>query len=217
MREMSEKGADAAATNATDMSDGWDIVRVDDPLPRDDDEGCWISVPTEPIRPSACRLAKEALDYVVEASQTQEPIDEERLQSMVSSIERRLDLTLGTDVRGQSSADTAFALSLVGIKNNSFALETLAKVARLELDRVSRRPSRRAKDVLHVIEKLAASGVRGEQVDRIYQLAAESLTMMQKHLDVVEILSSGKFDFLCPRPLLWLWRYTARLKKPAFV
>ena len=166
--------------------------------------------------PNACQLSNQALSIVSKAADAQQPIDTQAVDELVNAMERRLRLTLGTDIRGRTSADMAFNLCLAGI-DNDFLYRSLTKVAKLEMERVGQRPSRRARDVLHVVEKLAASGIRGEKVKEVYELAAKSLQAKDQYPEVVkQLLSSSpdSLDLLSPRPLLWLWRYSSRLQKP---
>jgi SAM-dependent methyltransferase len=133
----------------------------------------------------------------------------------VDLCENRLFTTLGTDIRGRTAADTAFTLALAGVTRESLYL-TLTKIARLEFERVGKRPSRRSKDILQAVERLAAAGLKGAEVEEVYRVAADCLAAKteKKHLDVVETLATpSNFDLLSPRPLLWLWRFSARQTK----
>ena len=126
---------------------------------------------------------------------------------------RRLALTLGTDIRGSTSADAAFAFALAGIKDKEL-YQTLAFIACQELRRVGQRPSFRSKYVLTIVEKLAAAGLKGEEVRWLHQCAADCLDFKQEHHEAVEILrSQNVFDLLSPHPLLWIWRYASKQTK----
>eukprot|EP00980_Cylindrotheca_fusiformis_P018024 scaffold5756_cov99-Cylindrotheca_fusiformis.AAC.8 len=185
----------------------------------------WIIIPSSDDAgsgPNACQLSIEVLSIVSKAADAQQPIDEAAIESLVHAMVERLQLTLGTDIRGRTSADTAFHICLAGIQNE-FLYDALTKIARLEMERVGQRQSRRAKDILQVVEKLAAAGIRGPEVEEVYQLAGKSLASKVKeerdqYPEMVEQLSSGRpgrFNLLSPRPLLWLWRYSSRLQKPS--
>jgi SAM-dependent methyltransferase len=152
---------------------------------------------------------------VTAASQAQIPVDEAEIDHLVDLCEQRLFTTLGTDIRGRTAADTAFTLALAGVTRESLYL-TLTKIARLEFKRVGKRPSRRSKDILQAIERLAAAGLKGAEVEEVYRVAADCLAAKteKRHMDVVETLSTpSNFDLLSPRPLLWLWRFSARQPK----
>ncbi|KAL3927164.1 MAG: hypothetical protein SGBAC_013192, partial [Bacillariaceae sp.] len=165
--------------------------------------------------PNAVQLSAQALKLVSKAADSQQPLDQNVLEKLESAMEKRLRLTLGTDIRGRTSADMAFNLCLAGI-DNDFLYSALVKVAKLEMERVGQRPSRKARDVLHVVEKLAASGIKGPDVEEVYQLGAKSLHAKDQYPEVVKQLATpGSLDLLSPRPLLWLWRYSSRLQKPA--
>ena len=189
----------------------------------------WKAVPVESLvnqtqwtiveRPedyqSTIQLVSCALKLVEDASERREAVDEARVAYFVQRARQHLDLTLGTDIRGRTCADTAFNLALVGVTDRDL-YEKLTKITRLELERVASRPSRRGKDILQIVEKLAASGVRGGEAEVVYRLAAKCLGEKGHFLDVQNDLTTPKrFTLLSERPLLWLWRYSARLAKPS--
>ena len=130
----------------------------------------------------------------------------------LQSLYAHLWYTLGTDLRnGAAAADVAFSLSLVGIQGTlaSDLFDILAHIAALELERKSTR-SRRASDILQIVEKLAASGVQGEYADKAYKTAARSLDgakdCEQISTLVLKELECGKLKVWSTRPLIWLWR-----------
>lgn len=165
--------------------------------------------------PNACQLSAQALTIVSNSADAQEPIDDNAIEALVGAMVKRLKLTLGTDIRGRTSADMAFNLCLAGIQND-FLYDALTKISQLEMERVGRRPSRRPKDILHVVEKLAAAGIKGQEVEKVYQMAASSLVEKDQYPETLQLLSiPGRLDLLSPRPLLWLWRYSSRLQKPS--
>ena len=126
----------------------------------------------------------------------------------------RLALTLGTDIRGRSAADAAFAFAMAGVTDDNM-YRTLAVVAKQELERVGQRPSFRSKYILQMVEKLAACGLRHD-TSGVYRVAADCLASKKEHLEVFDMLSRpDEFDLLSTRPLLWLWRFSARQHKVA--
>jgi SAM-dependent methyltransferase len=188
----------------------WNVTSVTEPL----DSG-WTIVSSMPPYSNPLQIANKVLSLVTAASQAQTPVDEAEIDHLVDLCEQRLFTTLGTDIRGRTSADAAFTLALAGVTRESLYL-TLTKIARLEFKRVGNRPSRRSKDILQAIERLAAAGLRGAEVEDVYRIAADSLAAKteKRHMDVVETLSTpSNFDLLSPRPLLWLWRFSARQPK----
>lgn len=176
----------------------------------------WTAVTTKPAYNSTLQIANEALALVTAASQAQVPVDDAQIDRLVDLCEQRLRTTLGTDIRGRTAADAAFTLALAGVTRESLYL-SLVKIAKLEFLRVGRRPSRRAKDILQAIEKLAAAGLRGAEVEEVFQIAAECLAAKteKKYMDVMGTLlaTPSEFNLLSPRPLLWLWRFSARQTK----
>jgi SAM-dependent methyltransferase len=208
---------DSPATN--EPNDGgyalcWSAGRASDKVP----DG-WESVDAASKEPSVIALASEALDLVLDASERIESVDSEELERIVAAIRTRLQLTLGTDVRGRASSDAAFTLSLAGVVDDSL-YDTLLHVSVLEMRRLGRRPSKTAKDYLHIVEKVAASGAtrhRNKRLRELYVLAAQGLSSkgVSPH-PVTHVLSdeNDTFDLLSPRPMLWLWRYSSRLAKP---
>lgn len=177
-----------------EVGDGWQVVR-DDNLR---------------TNPSASQIAANVLDLVTVASETQRPVDENAIQQLLQQLKRRLDVTLGTDLRGRTAADTAFALSLAGVANDSWLYERLATVTLLELHRVRRRSARRTRDVLHVVEKLTAAGVRGPTHRAVCHLAQ---TALNDHAVAATLTDPRRFHMTSTRPLLWLWRFAARQPK----
>jgi SAM-dependent methyltransferase len=188
----------------------WNVTSVTEPL-----VSGWTTVNTIPPYNNPLQIANKVLSLVTAASQAQTPVDEAEIDHLVDLCEQRLFTTLGTDIRGRTAADTAFTLALAGVTRESLYL-TLTKIARLEFKRVGKRPSRRAKDILQAVERLAAAGLKGAEVEEVYRIAADCLAAKtdQKHMDVVETLATpSNFDLLSPRPLLWLWRFSARQPK----
>jgi SAM-dependent methyltransferase len=194
----------------------WTTKAPQSPLP--DYASTWIQIANTRSNKhgsegSTIQLVTAALDMMIEAFERNEPVDQSRIDAIYVNIKAHLDFTLGTDIRGRTAADTAFLLALTGCCDEEL-FQTLAKIVRLELQRVRQRASRNTKDILHVVEKLAAAGVRGPQVDGAYQLAADMLMARNVFPEVAQQLSSrGSFDLLSPRPLLWLWRFSSRLQK----
>jgi SAM-dependent methyltransferase len=187
----------------------WNVTSSTEPV-----ASGWTTVNTIP-GDNTLQIASKVLSLVMAASQAQTPVDEVEIDHLVDLCEQRLFTTLGTDIRGRTAADTAFTLALAGVTRESLYL-TLTKIARLEFERVGKRPSRRSKDILQAIERLAAAGLKGAEVEEVYRVAADCLAAKteKKHMDVVETLATpSDFDLLSPRPLLWLWRFSARQTK----
>ena len=179
-------------------------------------DGDWVAISHRPSTSgqlSTRQAVDEILERLVEASETQTTIPESQLQQMYAGIKARLAFTLGTDIRGRTAADTAFGLALTGCTDEDL-FQTLAHVARLELERGHQRKSRTMKDMLQVVEKLAAAGIRGPETDSANRLVAKVLNQRAAFSHVAQQLAMpGSFSLLSPRPLLWLWRFSSRLNK----
>jgi len=123
-------------------------------------------------------------------------------------------VTLGTDVRGRSSADAAFSFALAGVDDEEL-YDMLATTACKELERVGKRPSFKSKYILQIVEKLAAAGLRNANVRNLHLAAAECLESKGEHLEIVKILRNKdqSYDLLSARALLWLWRFSSRQSK----
>jgi len=193
-----------------------DLWRIEASKGSDSTSDEWRSVqPRDDNNMNAVELAREALDIAIDASERQNPIDYEQLNDIAQEAKDRLSLTLGTDIRGRSSADAAFAFAMAGVTDEDL-YEVLALIASLELKRVGQRPSFRSKYVLQMVEKLAASGINND--GDLYRVAADCLASKGEHMDVAEKLSRpNEFNLFSTRPLLWLWRFSARQRKVASV
>jgi SAM-dependent methyltransferase len=188
---------------------------------------CWDVIPSREVpgvgkneitllgsECSTIQLANQALSLVSKASEDQIMITSEKLDCLANRAMKQLYWTLGLDVRGRSAIDAAFMFALAGVCNEKL-YETLTCIAKYELRRVGKRPSFRSKYVLQMVEKLAAAGAHGTQVEELYQVAADCLETKGEHLDTAQTLSNRTgFDLLSPRSLLWLWRFSARQTKP---
>jgi hypothetical protein len=175
-------------------------------------ESDWRSVIPSHNDRNAVELAHEALELAMDASENRYPIPRQEIDALAQEAVNRLALTLGTDIRGRSSADAAFSFAMAGVTDDDL-YQTLALVARFELQRTGQRPSFRSKYILQIVEKLAAAGI---QNDKVYRVAADCLASKGEHLDVAEMLAQpGGFGLLSARPLLWLWRFSARQPKVA--
>ncbi len=168
-------------------------------------------------------------------------IDNE-IDRIVKQAEIRLALTMGSDLRGRTSADACFNFALAGVPYKSKyytntstnhphrLFRTLVHVAIHELTRVGTRASFKPKYILQMIEKFAAcdimKGLDGANYE-LYKLAADCLEKKgHEDIQLIESLrtnnnknnndngsSLGSFGFHSDRPLLWLWRFSARQRK----
>jgi hypothetical protein len=188
----------------------WRIVPSDASL----EKGWQFLDPIESF-PNTLGIAHHLLDMVTEASENHCIIDPSKIDHLVDLALHRLRLSLGTDIRGRISSDAAFCFAMAGVTRPEI-YEVLATISKQELNRIGRRPSFPSKSILQIVEKLAAAGIQGPEVEQVYHLAAELLALKGEHDDiVVSLRGTGKeaFGLHSTRPLLWLWRFAARQTK----
>ncbi len=145
------------------------------------------------------------------------------IERIVQQAEIRLALTMGSDLRGRTSADACFNFALAGVHRADRLFQTLVRIAIHELRRVGTRSSFKPKYILQMIEKFAACDIQGQSssssssvniADELYQLAADCLEQKgHEDTQLLECLKNGSFGFHSDRPLLWLWRFSARKRK----
>jgi len=137
-----------------------------------------------------------------------------KIHEVAQQAEKRIFLTVGSDLRGPQSADACFNFALAGVHNSSTHLfQNLVSIGTHELKRAGSRSSFPTKSVLHIVEKFAASDIRKEDAMELYQIAADCLEKKRyKDKMYIESLRDGTFGFH-GRPLLWLWRFSSRQKK----
>ena len=175
-------------------------------------EGWNLIEPVQDQR-STLDIAHSTLEFITNQGLSTNPDSrsESVLHRSVEAAKQRLQLTLGTDIRGGSSAEAAFCFAMAGVSDVEL-FEMLATIGCNELRRIGKRRSFRSKYILHMVEKLAAAGVVGETVNELYRLAAECLIMKGETLEMVGPLCNG-FNLLSTRPLLWLWRFASKQTK----
>ena len=193
------------------------------------------------------RLSHAALGQAVAAADRGVDADNVALCQLVRRANDRLQalrqrglfpgatLSVG-ELHGRKAADAAlwFALAGVGATAPGRVLcRDLADVAAEELQRFGRRSSCRAKDVLHIVERVAMAGVVGESADRLYAVAADCLEAKMggpdqdmsandtvvidegtsDYANLLRSLRDSSFDLHSDRPLLCLWRFSTRQRK----
>ncbi|EED94220.1 predicted protein [Thalassiosira pseudonana CCMP1335] len=137
-----------------------------------------------------------------------------KVHGIADQAEKRLMLTLGSDLRGRTSSDACFNFALSGVQNSNCLFQTLVSIGIHELVRVGRRASFTATNVLHMVEKFSSSDVRGELALELYNLSVGCLEAKSFADDaLIQSLKEGTFGFHSDRPLLWLWRFSARQTK----
>jgi len=124
---------------------------------------------------------------------------------------------MGSDIRGRKSADAAFTFALAGI-TSPVVFNCLWGMTRYEMKRLECRATFKSKHILQMIEKIACSGISGPIAHYVFQTAGICL-QKKKYEDeiLIDQLLNGHFGLHSERPLLWLWRYSRKQKKPSTV
>ncbi|KAL7521863.1 hypothetical protein ACHAWX_006555 [Stephanocyclus meneghinianus] len=204
------------------------------------------------------QLAHAALGMVVSASERGMNVNEHELCLLIQRAKDRLKVLNnrksianflpgrgGSELHGRKAADAAlwFALAGVGDDTNSKKArhevsdvklyDELVKVATEELLRFGAKNSCRAKDIMHIVERVAMSGSIGPVVQRLYDVAADCLEgkvnaginvretgkrddSEDNHMDdnhIITSLRTSSFGLHSSRPLLNLWRFSTRQRK----
>lgn len=204
----------------SDTNLSWELVPKDQDI-KDNPGGPKVlfpsfhDAPTKEDPLSTLQIANQILERVTDASQEQVWLDPKPIHDLVDTAIHQLSWTMGMDLRGRTSADAAFVFALAGVQQEEL-FRDLAVISLYELGRVGFRPSFESKYVLQIVEKHAAAGTKGAEVEALYQVAADCLKSKGKdHLDHAKVLEqdAASFHLLSSRPLLWLWRFSARQKK----
>ena len=121
---------------------------------------------------------------------------------------------MGSDLRGTTASDACFNFSLAGLQDSYGLFRNLICVGIHEIKRIGRRASFKPKNILHMVEKVAACDIQGQYAIDLYHAAGECLeTKGYDDAGLIESLKGGTYGFHCPRPLIWLWRVSSRQKK----
>ena len=156
------------------------------------------------------QLAHAALGIAVASFQGR-PHSIRDVDVLVQQAKERLDKRelVEFELRGRKAADAAFWFTLAGVTDPDL-FDALTEISGKELSRYGTRPSCRAKDIWHVLERLAAAGVRSDKT--VEQAAAAAL--QSKH----DGESHGQnatslLDFHSDRCLLMIWKFSTRQRK----
>jgi tRNA G46 methylase TrmB len=109
-------------------------------------------------------------------------------------------------LRGRKAADAAFWFALAGVTDTSL-MESLANICAKELERFGSRPSCRPKDILHVMERLAAAGIRS--TNAVLQQAVLAALASKEHL----LNPCDLLNFHSDHSLVMIWRFSTRQRK----
>jgi len=158
------------------------------------------------------QLSRMALDLATKTPN--DPRSSCKIEDIAKQAQKRLALTMGSDLRGPTSSDTSFNFALAGVQHSSSLFQNLSCIGIHELNRSGHRSSFKPKNILHMVEKFAASDIHGHQALELYRVAGVCLEK-KGYIDarLIHSLKDGSFGFHCDRPLIWLWRFSSRQKK----
>ena len=187
----------------------------------DDDDGGGSS--------SVLKIAHSALGLASWSSENNVPVDIQKLNDLVIQAKLRLRKTGSKELRGRKAADAAFWFAMAGVDDEidencpddlKFSLfDSLTIVCIEELQRFGYRQSCRVMDILHVVERIAAAGIKSEYSTLLQLKAAQCL--LSKDLSstklvekgIIDMLQKGEFELHTERSLLWIWRFSTRQRK----
>ena len=193
------------------------------------------------------RLAHAALGLSVSASERGVVVDIDIMNGLVRRAANRLQLlkrrrrTLALllhpegsagvtvaagELHGRKAADAALWFALSGVDNVGL-FDDLIDITTDELRRFGRNPGCRAKDVLHIIERIAMAGIDTDSSRALYRVAANCLEAKMTSADedddgvesnidyeyIISSLSDNSFGLHSDRSLLGLWRFSTRQRK----
>jgi SAM-dependent methyltransferase len=196
----------------------FNVVLVDHPM-SEGGHTTWSVNDVPDTSTSIMHLARDFLDLVASGQHTEDELVATAVRVLQDEVAGRRN-----EMQGRKYADAAFDFALAGVANATL-FHLLSAGATSELRRYGRRSSCRDVDILFVVEKMAAAGVTSHDSD-CFAVAAELLRERAKErvsdgsdggdadrAAVVDLLASGRFSLLSDRPLLWLWRQSARSRK----
>ena len=121
-----------------------------------------------------------------------------------------------TRLSGRTAADAAFWFAMAGVSDD-LIFDLLLQVCRKELLRFGTRASCRAKDVMDIVERLAAAGIRDQpDMEEILQRClAEKLSkkVLGKGYTVGSSASSVYLNLHAPHCALMIWNFSTRQRK----
>ena len=142
-------------------------------------------------------LAHAALGMAVSASERGANADEEILKGLINraedrlqTLEQRKSLSMffpgaaaaAGELHGRKAADAILWFALAGVVSGEHKnlYNDLVDIATEELLRFGMNSSCRAKDVLHIVERVAMAGIVSESSKRLYSVAADCLEAKMK-------------------------------------
>lgn len=170
------------------------------------------------------------------------------LTQIVEKVKDRLSSSSSShnilqELSGRKAADAIFWFALSGVSFDSSTSNTmydeLIDIQSFELLRFGFHSSScRITDILHIVERVAASGYsyfnnslnhnnqkKNEKIQTLWDIAAYcikyklllesnySLKDLKKYQDIIQSLRDGSFGFHSDRSLLWVWRFSTKQRK----
>jgi len=182
------------------------------------------------------RLAHATLGLAVSASECSEDVDSTTFEDLLDRAEKRLDVIMrqktlssflpgaaaASELHGRKSADATLWFALGGAKREAL-YDGLVEIAKDELLRFGMNSSCRCKDILHIVERVAQSGVISEVSEQLYHVAADCIEKKtgddlfdeedSQYTNAIRSLRDGSFGLHSERALLGLWRFSTRQRK----
>ncbi|KAL7529053.1 hypothetical protein ACHAXR_002766, partial [Thalassiosira sp. AJA248-18] len=241
------------AAKEKDVDLEYKVMMID--LPRSEGGGSdWELAPVyNPMIDSDMRkednllqLAHAALGMSVSASERGVNVDRDILNELMRRATDRLSIlkqrkamsiffpgaaAAAGELHGRKAADAILWFALAGVGSREYAgmYNDLVDIATEELLRFGMNSSCRAKDVLHIVERVAMAGIIGESPERLYCVAADCLEAKSDdahetsaageddggvdYCNIIKSLRDFSFGLHSDRPLLGLWRFSTRQRK----
>lgn len=161
--------------------------------------------------PTVLQLAHAALGLAISKSSSQDSSQD--LKLLVQQAKERLQQTelVQVELFGRKSVDAAFWFALSGATDKDL-FSSLAEISGMELSRYGTKSSCRTKDVWHVLERLAAAGIRSDvAVEKAAVAAFKSKNA--SHTFLTNDTSSDLLNFHSDRCLLMIWKFSTRQRK----
>ncbi|KAL7463180.1 hypothetical protein ACHAXS_003559 [Conticribra weissflogii] len=140
------------------------------------------------------QLAHAALGMAVSSSERGCDVDEAALQRLVQRARNRLrtirrkkamsglfpEVSGAGELHGRKAADAVLWFALAGVKDDgedhrSSLYDALVTIAKEELIRFGSKSSCRAKDIMHIVERVAMAGIVSAATRELYEVAADCL------------------------------------------
>jgi hypothetical protein len=158
------------------------------------------------------QLAHAALGLAMSSARDSSTTDLNILEEQAKQRLKQTEL-VQLELRGRKAADAAFWFALAGATDTDL-FDLLANISGKELNRYGTKTSCRAKDVWHVLERLAAAGICSHSV--VEQAAVDALASKEGGGGPSHALTrspSGLLDFHSDRCLLMIWKFSTRQRK----